>query len=162
MWPYFAVADDTRLELTWSSAADALVTSTAFTISNPEIVVDFVEFDSEVFPLIAETYKGRDLIVPSQDYRYYSSQIAATTQGTISQIIPGKMQSARAFFFRFRPAYTQAVSAYSTGSRVNPFFTTGDYFGLNVGGQRVPPKPVTTSVMGQFPSWFATTQAALC
>lgn len=160
-WPCFAMSDDTRLEITWSSVTDALVTCTNYTLSNPEIVVDFISFDDSVLPLIQQTYAGRDLIISSQDYRYYSSVLAAGTAGNVSQIIPAKQMSARLALFGFRPAITQATGAYSTGSRVNPMWTSGDQFSLNVGGQRLPQKPITTSTTGQFPSYFAATQAAL-
>ena len=160
MWPSFAFSDDTRIEITLSSNVQALVTSTAFVLKNPELVVDYIHFDSSVFPLIQETYKGRDLVISSQDYKYYSSQIASTT-GNISQIIPCKVLSARAFFFAFRQASTQAVGAYTVSSRVNPFFTAGDSFNLNIGGSRVPNKPITTVTTGNFAPWFATTQSAL-
>ena len=160
MWPSFAMADDTRIEITWSTASNALVTSTNFEIKNPEICVDALEFDSTVFPMIQQTYAGRDLIIPAQDYKYYASQIAAGTSGNISQIIPAKQQSARAMFFRFRPADTQA-DGYSTGSSVNPFYTQGDNFSLVIGGVRHPQKPITTQVTGQFAPWWASTMTAL-
>ena len=160
-WPSFAFSDDTRIEITLASVAQALVSSTVYTISNPELVVDYIQFDSSVFPLIRETYKGRDLVIPSQDYRYFSSQIAAGTSGNISQIIPCKALSARAAFFAFRPASTQGTTSYTTSSRVNPFYQAGDSFNLNIGGQRVPNKPITTSITGNFAPWFAATQSAL-
>ena len=162
MWPAFALSDDCRLELTWSSATDALVGATNFEILNPEIVVDALEFDSSVFPMIQQTYNGRDLLIPAQDYKYYASMLAANTSGNISQIIPAKQQSARAMFFRFRPADTQsAANVYCTGSSVNPFYTGGDNFSLVIGGQRYPQKPISTAVTGQFAPWWASTMTAL-
>jgi hypothetical protein len=160
-FPSFALNDDIRLEITWSSYANALVTSTVFSITNPEIVVDYIEFDSSVFPMIQATYTGSDLVVPAQDYRYYASLIAAGTTGNISQIIPAKQQSARAMFFGFRPAETQAVGAYSLSSRENPFFTAGDWLRLNVGGVQVPQGGIRTRVTGNFAEWMAHTQTAL-
>lgn len=160
-WPCFAMSDDTRIEITWSTVSNALVGSTGFAIKNPEIVVDAIELDSSVFPLIQQTYAGRDLIIPAQDYHYYSSQIASGATSTISQIIPAKQMSARAMFFRFRPADTQATAAYSTGSSANPFYTASDYFGLNIGGVKVPQKGVTCDVTGNFANSWASTQTAL-
>lgn len=163
MWPSFAMADDTRLEITWASVVKAFYCAgnPTLTIKNPEIVVDFIEFDSAVFPLIQQTYAGRDLVIPAQDYRYYASQIAAGTQGNISQIIPCKVMSARAMFFAFRPAGSQVQGGYAVGSRVNPFWTANDNFRLNVGGVSYPQKPITTRVNNQFSEWFASTQTAL-
>ena len=163
MWPAFACSDDTRLEITWSSVVKGVYAATppTLTIKNPEIVVDYIEFDSAVFPLIQQTYAGRDLIIPSQDYRYYASQIAAGTAGNISQIIPCKVMSARAFFFAFRPSETQAQTDYSVGSRVNPFWSSNDNFRLNIGGVSYPQKPITTRVTDEFSEWFASTQTAL-
>jgi hypothetical protein len=160
-FPSFACADDTRIEITWSSVRDALVTCTDYEISNPEIVVDMIEMGEEVFPLIQQTYAGRDLIIPAQDYRYYSSTISKDTQGNISQIIPAKQRSVRAMFFGFRSGTTQATDGYSTGSRANPFWTAGDTFSLNIGGMRVPNKPLTTVVSNEFAPYFASTQSAL-
>lgn len=163
MWPCFAMNDDTRLEIQWSSVSKAVYSAGApvLTIKNPEIIVDFIEFDSAVFPLIQQTYAGRDLIVPAQDYRYYASQIASGTSGNISQIIPSKVMSARAFFFAFRPAQTQIQGAYSVGSRVNPFWALGDNLALNIGGVKVPQRPITTRVSDEFSEWFASTQQSL-
>lgn len=159
--PVFAMGDDTRIELTWASFTKALVTCTDYTISNPEIVVDYIEFDNSVFPLIQQTYSGRDLVIPAQDYHYYSSSIASGTKANFSQIIPAKQQSARAFFFAFRPAESQVVAGYCTSSRVNPFWTAGDNFSLSIGGLKVPQHPITTKVTGEFSSWMASTQGAL-
>jgi hypothetical protein len=160
-WPAFAMSDDTRLEVTWATAVEALVTCTGYSISNPEIVVDFIELDSSVFPLIEQTYAGRDLIIPAQDYRHYSSQIASGTSGNISQIIPAKQQSARAFFFSFRPQETQVAAGYTVSSRVCPFYSINDSFNLNIGGMKVPPHPIRTRVAGNLSEWFASTQTAL-
>ena len=160
-WPAFALSDDTRLEITWNSVLNALVSSTAFTITNPEIIVDMIEFDSSVFPMIQQTYSGSELIIPAQDYHYYASMIAAGTTGNISQIIPAKQQSARAMFFTFRPAETQAAAGYSVSSRVNPFYSVGDQFNLNVGGMKVPQHPIRTRIAGNHAEWFASTQTAL-
>lgn len=163
MWPAFACSDDTRLEITWSSVVKSVYAATAptLTIKNPEIVVDYIEFDSAVFPLIQQTYAGRDLIIPAQDYRYYASQIPAGTSGNISQIIPCKVMSARAFFFAFRPGSSQAQNDYSVGSRVNPFWSANDNFRLNIGGVSYPQKPITTRVNDEFSEYFASTQTAL-
>jgi len=162
MFPCFAMADDTRLEITWSSVVKAVYSAGApvLTIKNPEIIVDYIEFDSAVFPMIAQTYAGRELIVPAQDYRYYSSILPASA-GNVSQIIPSKQMSARAFFFAFRPAETQIQGAYAVGSRVNPFWAASDNFRLNIGGVSYPQKPITTRVSGDFSEWYASTQTAL-
>lgn len=162
MFPCFAMSDDTRLEITWSSVVKGVYSAGApvLTIKNPEIVVDYIEFDSAVFPMIAQTYAGRELVIPAQDYRYYSSIIPASA-GNISQIIPCKVMSARAFFFAFRPAETQAQTDYSVGSRVNPFWSASDNFRLNIGGVSYPQKPITTRVADEFSEWFASTQTAL-
>ena len=160
-WPCFAMSDDTRLEITWASVTEALVSSTNYTISNPEIIVDFIELDSSVFPLIEQTYSGRDLIIPAQDYRHYSSQIASGTSGNISQIIPAKQQSARAFWFSFRPAETQVTAGYAVSSRVCPFYSVNYSFNLNIGGMKVPPHPIRTRVASELSEWFASTQTAL-
>lgn len=160
-FPSFALADDTRLEITWNTVLKALVASTAFTLTNPEILVDMIEFDSSVFPMIQATYAGSELIVPTQDYHYYSSQIASGTSGNISQIIPAKQQSARAMFFAFRPAETQATAGYAVSSRVNPFYAVGDQFNLNIGGSKVPQHPIRTRVASNHAEWFASTQTAL-
>lgn len=159
-FPSYALSDDIRIEITFETAIQALVSSTAFLVKNPEIIVDYLQFDEQVFGLIKETYAGRDLIIPAQDYHFYASSIASTT-GNISQIIPAKMKSARAFFFSFRPAETQVTGSYTLSSRLNPFFTAGDQFNLNIGGQRVPQKPITTRVTSNFAEWFASTQGAL-
>lgn len=158
-WPSFALSDDTRLEITWNSVVKAVVASTDFTIENPEILVDMIEFDSAVMPMIQSTYSGSELIIPSQDYHYYASTL--TTQGNISQIIPAKQQSARAMFFCWRPADTQADNAYSVSSRVNPFYSVGDQFNLNVGGAKVPQHPIRTRIANNAAEWFASTQTAL-
>lgn len=160
-YPCFALSDDTRLEITWATVTEALVTSTNYSIENPELIVDFIELDSSVFPLIEQTYSGRDLIIPAQDYRHYSSQIASGTSGNISQIIPAKQQSARAFWFAIRPAQTQATAGYTVSSRINPFYTENDSFNLNIGGQKVPQHPIRTRETGNFAEWFASTQTAL-
>lgn len=165
MWPAFAFADDTRLEITWSSVASGLVqvggTVIQCTIDNPEIFVDYIEFDSPVFSLIQQTYAGRDLVIPSQDYRFYASLIASNTAGQISQIIPAKQQSARAMFFTFRPTETQSAGAYTNISRINPFWSANDSFRLNIGGISYPQRPIQTRVQGNFSSWMASTQTAL-
>lgn len=163
MWPAFALSDDTRLEITWNSIVNALVGAgvTGLTIKNPEILVDFIEFDSAVFPMIQQTYSGSELIIPAQDYHYYASMINAGVSTNISQIIPAKAQSCRALWFAFRPAETQAAAAYSVSSRVNPFYTAGDQFNLNIGGMKVPQHPIRTRVAGNHAEWFASTQTAL-
>ena len=160
-YPAFALSDDTRLEITWSSAVQALVAATDYTISNPELLCEFIEFDSAVMSMIQQTYSGSDLILASQDYRFYTNTINAGTTGNVSYIIPTKQQSARAFFFCPRPAETQAVAGYSSSSRVNPFSTAGDYFNLNIGGMKVPPHPIRTRIGGNHAEWFASTQTAL-
>lgn len=164
-FPSFALNDDTRIEFTWNSAKGALVAGDAnafsFTITNPEIVVDYIEFDSSVFPMIQATYTGSDLVLPAQDYRHYASIIASGTTGSISQIMPMKQNSARAVFFAFRPAETQDDQTYTASSRHNPFFTAGDWLALNIGGIRVPQTGVRTRVTGEFSQWMASTQTAL-
>lgn len=160
-YPSFALSDDTRLEITWNSILKALVASTGFTISSPEILVDYIEFDSAVMPMIQQTYSGSELIIPAQDYHYYASILAAGTTGNISQIIPAKQQSCRAMFFAFRPAETQATAGYSVSSRVNCFYSVGDQFNLNVGGSKIPQAPIRTRVAGNHAEWFASTQTAL-
>ena len=163
-WPSFACSDDLRVEITWSSWGNALVTSTEFRIKNPEIIVDYIEFDSSVFPMIQATYTGSDLIVPAQDYRYYASLISAVaTPGAISQIIPAKQSSARAMFFGFRGAETNGagVGSYVVSSRYNPFYSQSDWFGLNIGGIKVPQAGIRTRVAGQFGEYMASTQTAL-
>lgn len=161
--PVFAMSsDDTRLELTWQTAIKALVGAgtQTYTVSNPEIIVDYIEFDSSVMPLIQQTYAGRDLIFPSQSYHHYASTISATA-GSKQAIIPAKQSSCRAFFFAFRPAETQTSAAYTLSSRANPFWAAGDYFNLNVGGAKIPAHPITTRVSGEFSEWYASTQCAL-
>ena len=160
-FPSYQCADDIRIDITWNSYANALVTSTIFEIQNPEIIVDYIEFDSSVFPMIQATYTGQDLVVPAQDYRYYSSMIASGTTSSISQIIPAKQTSARAMFFGFRPNQTQAVGAYSLSSRENVFYKAGDWFGLNIGGIKVPQSGIRTREEGNFAEWMASTQTAL-
>ena len=146
-WPSFALNDDTRLEITWNTYVKALVGSTVFSITNPEIVVDMIEFDSAVMPMIQATYSGSELIIPSQDYHYYASSTPTTSSASISQIIPAKQQSARAMFFSWRPSATQ-TNGYSVSSRVFPFYTTGDQFNLNIGGSKYPQHPIRTRVDG--------------
>ena len=160
-FPAFALSDDTRVEFTWSSVAEALVASTGFTITNPEIVVDYIEFDSAVMPMIQQTYSGSELVFPAQDYHYYASQIAAGTAGNISQIIAAKQQSARMMLFAFRPAETQAAAGYSVSSRVNPFYSVGDQFNLNIGGMKTPQHPLRTRIAANHAEWMASTQTAL-
>lgn len=161
-FPSFSLSDDTRLEFTWALASKALVgTGCTYTIKNPELVIDYIEFDSAVMGMIQQTYSGSELILPSQDYHHYASMIAAGTQGAISQIIPAKQQSARAVFFAFRPAETQAADSYAVSSRVNPFWSSGDQFNLNIGGVKAPQHPIRTRVVGSHAEWMASTQTAL-
>lgn len=158
--PVFAMSDDFRVEITWSSALKALVQSTNFVISNPEIVVDYLEVSPAVIGLIQSTYKGRELVIPCQSYKTYTSSIPISTAGTISQIIPCKVKSARMALFSFRPQDTQVVGSYAVSSRVNPFASPGDYFGLSVGGSNVPQQPIRTRVQGEFSQFYASLQSA--
>lgn len=158
--PVFAMSDDFRVEITWSSALKALVSATGFTITNPEIVVDYLEVSPAVISLIQSTYKGRDLVIACQSYKTYTSSIPTSTSGSISQIIPCKVKSARMAMFSFRPANTQVVGSYAVSSRVNPFWSSGDQFLLNIGGSNVPQQPIRTRVAGEFSQYYASLQSA--
>lgn len=160
-FPMFALSDDIRVDITWSSAVNALVTSTNFVISNPEICVQYIEFDSAVIDLIRQTYKGRDLVIPAQSYRTYTSTIPSGTSGNFSAIVPCKLASARAMFFSFRPAQTQIAGSYAISSRVNPFYSANDSFNLNIGGNKYPQTPIKTKVAGLASDFYAHTQTAL-
>jgi hypothetical protein len=160
-FPMFALSDDIRIDITWSSAVNALVSSTNFVINNPEICVQYIEFDSAVIDLIKQTYKGRELVIPAESYRTYTSVIPSGTIGNFSAIVPCKLASARAMFFSFRPAQTQVAGSYAVSSRVNPFYTANDSFNLNIGGNKYPQNSIRTKVAGNASDYFAHTQTAL-
>lgn len=160
-FPSYACSDDVRIEITWSTAIEALVGTASFTIKNPELMVDYIELDSSVIGLIQQTYSGRDLIIPAQDYRHYSTVIASGTSTSVSQIIPAKQQSARAFFVCIRPAETIASAGYAVSSRVCPFYSVGDFFRLNIGGTPVPAHSIRTRIASNLAEYFASTQSAL-
>lgn len=158
--PVFAINDDIRVEITWSSVLKALVSSTNFVISNPEIVVDYLEVSPAVISLIQSTYKGRDLVIACQSYKTYTSSIASATSGTVSQIIPAKVKSARMMLFSFRPSETQIQNSYCVSSRICPFHSQGDQFWLNIGGMNVPQQPIRTRIAGNFSQFYSSLQSA--
>jgi hypothetical protein len=161
-FPCYAMNDSTRVSITWASVINAFYSagSPGYTLTNPEIVCEMLEFDDSVMAHIRDTYKGVPLAVPSFDYAAYSSLISAGSSGTVTNIMSLPYSSALMMLFAFRPSETQIQGAYSTSSRVNPMFSANDTFQLVVGNTIIPQKPIKTLVANDGAAYFSELQKA--
>jgi hypothetical protein len=163
---YACSSDDIRIEVQFDTAVNAFViptianiTSQTPTIFSPTIVVDYIEVDDMAMGQIKSLYAGRDLVVHSTSFHTYESTITAQTSGSYTQIIPSKVMSAKNILFTWRNLGTTAVSAgYTQSSRLNPFLGALSTFNINLGGLRVPNKPITVNKASDVSQFFAELQ----
>lgn len=169
--PLFAcTSDDFRIEITLESQVNAFVASSptnfgsaTVTIVQPEIIMDFIEFESSAVEQIKSLYAGRDLVLHSSSFHNYKNTIIDATSGSYQSIIPSKVMSANAMFAVWRRTGVTGVAAgYSLSSFTNPLIAQNSYLRLNVGGVPVPQgKPLTTSRANDVSSYFAELQKGL-
>lgn len=164
---YACSSDDIRVEIQFDTQVNAFVasgtniTSQTATIFNPTIVVDYIEVDDMAMGQIQSLYSGRDLVVHSTSFHTYESTIASTTSGSFTQIIPSKVMSAKNMLFTWRNLPTTAVAAgFTQSARLNPFLGALSTFNLNLGGLRVPNKPITVQKASDVSQFFAELQKA--
>lgn len=163
VWPAYAFQDDTRFEIQLQTVAQALFCSanpaanngTTLTVSNPEIVVDYLHMTPESMAQIQSFYANSDLVLHATSYRSYQSTLAQASTGNIQTILPAKLVSVKALYQTFRPqAHTTAYNAYSLSSRVCPFSSSTDRFSVNCGGESVPQHGIQTYIANNFDMFF--------
>lgn len=160
--PVYALEDDIRVEVILDTQANAFViptvanSSVACTILNPAIVVDYIELESGAMEQIKSLYAGRDLVLHCEDWHTYETTIADTTTGSWNTILPSKLMSAKCALFAFRRLGITGVAAgYTLSSRSNPFTGASSTFNLNIGGNRVPQRPITVNIASDIVEFYA-------
>jgi hypothetical protein len=137
----------------------ANTTIASINILNPEIIVDYIEIDEGAMSAIKSSYAGRDLVIHSTSVHNYQTTVLAGTASNFNTILPSKVMSAKYGLFSFRSS-SMAESDYVNTFRQNPFRTANSQFNLNVGGMRVPQRPLLTAVNNDTSAYFASTQNA--
>lgn len=164
---YACSADDIRIEIQFDTAVNAFVipsgvaniTSQTPSIFSPTIVVDYIEVDDMAMNQIKSLYAGRDLVVHSTSFHTYESTIQNSTSGSYTQIIPSKVMSAKNILFIWRNlSITGVATGYTQSSRLNPFLGALSTFNINLGGLRVPNKPITVNKANDVSQFYAELQ----
>lgn len=168
--PVWAMNSDIRIEVilntltnsvcTPAQQVSASVALTSINLLNPEIIVDYIEIDETAMGAIKSSYAGRDLVVHSTTLHNYQTTITSGTSSNFNTILPSKVMSAKYALFTFRQTGVLTQTDYTLSIRSNPFITAGSNFNLNIGGMRVPQRPITTSVASDVSAYFASTQNA--
>jgi hypothetical protein len=164
---YATSSDDIRIVLKLDTQVNAFVipdvnnSTVTCNIVSPEIVVDLIELDSEAMGQVAGLYAGRDLVLHTTTYHCYESTIISGTSGQYTGVLPSKVMSAKNAIAVWRKSGTTGVQeGYSLSSFTNPFTGINSSFGLNVGGMRVPIRPIPVARASDVSSFFAELQKA--
>ena len=167
-FPVFALNSDVRIEVVLNNLVSSVIgtasagtTLTSISIVNPEIIVDYIELESNVIDQMRSVYAGRDLVVHSTSVHNYQTTVSVNTGSNYNTILPSKVMSAKYGLFSFRPTGLTNAQTYATlSTRMNPFRTANSQFNLNIGGMRVPQRPLLTAVTDDISNYFASTQNA--
>lgn len=165
--PIYALGDDIRVEIVLDSQARAFVIPTVanstvtMTILSPEIIVDYLEMEPSAIAQIQSMYAGQDLVLHATSYHNYQTTIVNGTAGNFNTILPAKLISAKSALVTFRRLGTTGVQAgYSQSSRTNPFTGARSDFCLQIGGMRVPQRPITANREFDISEFFCELQKA--
>jgi len=168
--PIYALNDDIRIEIVLDTQVNSVVIPTVanstvtlpYAMLNPSIIVDYLEIEDGAMNQIKSLYSGRDLVLHAEDWHTYETTVADATTGQWNTILPCKAMSAKMALFTWRRLGTTGVQAgYALSSRTNPFTTAGSTFNLNVGGNRVPQRPITTMTTNGITEYFIELKKAL-
>ena len=167
-FPIYALGDDIRVEvildtqvrsLVYTPVANATVTITG--IFNPEIIVDYLEMQESARIQMESLYQPGGLMLHSTSYHNYQTSITVNTTNNFNTILPAKVKSAKNALIIFRELGATAVQdAYTQSVRSNPFTGALSQFNLQVGGMRVPQRPITANRANDVSEFFAELQKA--
>ena len=160
--PIYALNDDIRIEIILDTAVTAFVhavvanTTHTQTILNPTINVDYLELESTAIDQMKSLYAGRDLVLHAEDWHTYETTISNGISGSWNSILPCKVMSAKMALFTWRRLGTTGVQgSFTLTARTNPFIGASSTFNLNIGGNRVPQRPITTNVASDVVEYYA-------
>ena len=161
--PAYQIQDILRLEILLETQANAFVqlgstTGTfSYQITNAELELQYIELDEMGMSLVNSTIpSGSPTFIVGTSWRHYTQNIP-NQAGIFSCLVPSKLASLKNLIILPRPTSTQASTAYTLSSRVNPNF---DYIVLKVSGTQVPQKPIylqNTSTTGGYAEFLAET-----
>lgn len=118
--------------------AGADVVATGYTLSDLELVCDIIELDQPLMSMNTPVY------IHSTQYKNYTSQFAAATTGYQSVLIPHRSLSVKSIIFSSSPSTAYAANdGIDRFVRYLPCGSTNINLSFNVGGQRVPSRPIT-------------------
>lgn len=161
--PIYALNDDIRIEIildTQINSYHATTASSSFSSSyamlNPSLIVDYLEIDEMAINQMKSIYAGRDLVLHAEDWHTYETTVASSTTGQWNTILPCKVMSAKMALFNWRRLGTTGATqaGFALSSRTNPFTGAGSTFNLNIGGNRVPQRPITVNVASGITEFF--------
>jgi len=142
---------DLRLELTLENAAQAVVQAAnvaTYTITNPQLVLTYVEIDPDMSKQLESATGGRFLI-SSESWRNYQTILPASRTSD-SVLIPARYSSAKTFLHTWRDnANATDQTKYWLSAKVNPFYSsTGVQCSIqyNIANMLVPQSPVKGGV----------------
>ena len=156
-----AKVNDLRLELTMENATQAVVqvaNTATFSITNPQLVLTYVEVAPDMAHQLEVATGGRFLI-STESWRNYQTILPATRTGD-SVLIPARYSSLRTLLHTFRDnANNSDQTKYWLSARTNPFYSsTGAACSIQyaLGSVLVPQSPVKGGVAE---TWLNTQQA---
>jgi len=141
-FPMGAISSDMRLDIYFETAqksfrrSDAADVITGYTLSNLEIICDYIELDAPIIPL------NQPIFVHTTSYRGYNFNFPSGTNGYYSSLIPHRSLSVKSVFLQARRGTTQNIDFFN---RVNPYGTTNLNISFMVGGERQPSRPIQSS-----------------
>lgn len=167
--PLHAISGDSiRLEFQLDTNANAVrydtttanLTSIGWVVSNPEIIVDFVEVSPDAMIGIEELYKGRDLVLHASAYRCYEATLSTGTSGQYSLILPSKLASVKNLIQVHRSTAVQAQRGYTLANFSNVLYGASSSWNLSLSGRRLPAKPMMTRIDGDVSQYWSELQKA--
>ena len=141
------VGGDLRLELTLANAADAVTSTVAtaskWTVSDVELMLEYVELNSEAARMISAQNSGGYMISFDTFANFASTVEGGATNMNV--LIPARYSSLKTLFTVLRKQSNMGLLAAKTlTDRVNPFGNAGQWY-YSIGGKNVPTTPVKTN-----------------
>lgn len=143
MIPLGKLKGDIELQILLESMTRSVISAgtTAWTISNMEMVLEIIELSDQSQSIVDEfTPPDRPIYIHSNSWRYLSTPLPNGTIGQFSSLISARYNSLKTIVCLPQlSTHTSSQNAWSLSSRVNPNI---DYYSWRVGSSIVPAKPV--------------------
>ena len=144
MLPIGLLGDDIRIEITFESQVAGMVYAAAgkaWQITNMELELAIIELSDVGMSMVnSVTPFNQPIYLHGNTWRHYTSNIAATSSGSYSTLVPARFASLKQLVLCPRVStHVSTATYYSVSSRVNPVIYS---YWWRVGPYLIPNKPV--------------------